>query len=537
ASPGNARPWKPISILDSYNVEIEGICIANPAFHAVSLPWKTLKRKVTFVRWAKVISWRGNGDGIGNAHVMEDCFLRTQDDATYVTGDRRRLVIWNDANGSSFVQQGILDKFPIYVEDCDVIYARAAWHRWDGGRVFCGRPISGIGKKEVNVLFRDIRIEDPRPTLQIFNIHSKDDLPTEYNSPSGDIGGSFSGIKYQNITAVSSSILNFPEILHACEESPYSDLTFEDVVIDGKLFTKIDDFSFVNEWVTNITFNPEVTDDATLFDLYIDGVSMPEFKPDVEEYTVNTPFGTEQVPDVSATRMDYDAKVDVTQAEEIPGKAKILVTAEDGSTTKTYTVNFALGSDEITGFVAPEQVSPEEKITTTVSYSATAERDIRVFIQLNSPPWTNYGGVTVTVPMGVGEAQIDLEIPSEIVLAENAYKIVADLLPVGGAWPDRLDEVKIVNVDAVSISTNAEIIYSRENLSNFKVYPNPFENKLWIENTDDENVSIYNILGQNVYHSQNKRKENNGSLNTSSWQKGVYILRTVSNGAKMLIKQ
>ena len=35
---------------------------------------------------------------------MEDCFLRTQDDSSYVGGlGMRRLVYWQDSNGSSFV--------------------------------------------------------------------------------------------------------------------------------------------------------------------------------------------------------------------------------------------------------------------------------------------------------------------------------------------------------------------------------------------------------------------------------------------------
>ena len=58
------------------------------------------------LKWTKIFTWRANGDGInpfGNT-LIEDCFLRTQDDSLYVNGlGIRRTVLWNDANGSSFV--------------------------------------------------------------------------------------------------------------------------------------------------------------------------------------------------------------------------------------------------------------------------------------------------------------------------------------------------------------------------------------------------------------------------------------------------
>ena len=105
---------------------------------------------------------------------------------------------------------------------------------------------------------------------------------------------------------MASSILGFPEILQGCKESPYSNLTFDNVVIGGKLLTSLNDFSFVNEWVTDITFNPEITDDASLFDIYLNGVSLPEFKPETENYHIALPVGTEKIPVITATQFAPD---------------------------------------------------------------------------------------------------------------------------------------------------------------------------------------------------------------------------------------
>ena len=56
--------------------------------------------------------------------------LRTQDDSTYVNGQGiRRVVYWQDSNGSTFVLSPLgdesLNSHPLVVEDCTVIYARA----------------------------------------------------------------------------------------------------------------------------------------------------------------------------------------------------------------------------------------------------------------------------------------------------------------------------------------------------------------------------------------------------------------------------
>ena len=49
----------------------------------------------TDIRWVKIFTWRANGDGINpfNNALIEDCFIRTQDDSTYVNGRGIRRVV------------------------------------------------------------------------------------------------------------------------------------------------------------------------------------------------------------------------------------------------------------------------------------------------------------------------------------------------------------------------------------------------------------------------------------------------------------
>jgi hypothetical protein len=59
--------YKTISISNANNVEVTGICISDPPFHSVHLTAVASNIEETFARWVKIVSWRGNGDGIGNS--------------------------------------------------------------------------------------------------------------------------------------------------------------------------------------------------------------------------------------------------------------------------------------------------------------------------------------------------------------------------------------------------------------------------------------------------------------------------------------
>ena len=115
--------YKGLIIRNALNTEVNGICFADPANHSCNIAaWGGRPDKsvpATFVRWAKVISWRGNGDGFGNQHLTEDCFLRTNDDAGYIKGTKRRCTYWKDTSAAVYHMAGIPDPagfFPIVIE-------------------------------------------------------------------------------------------------------------------------------------------------------------------------------------------------------------------------------------------------------------------------------------------------------------------------------------------------------------------------------------------------------------------------------------
>lgn len=219
---------------------------------------------------------------------------------------------------------------------------------------------------------------------------------------------------------------------------------------------------------------------------------------------------------------------------------KTLTSFEDGNFKTEFvdynTVIFQVlpypDAENIIQITAPDQVSPDETVTVSVEYNATISRDIHVFIQLNSEPWTSYGAVTRTVQAGTRTVNIDLPISSDIPIATGMYKIVVDLLPVGGLWLDRLDEKVKINVGAVdNLTSNNAPILSQDVL---RIYPNPASKTVNIDfrNRAARNIYVYNLSGQLLYFKQVNEKNTQIDLSLHDIQGPVLV--QLQSGSSML---
>jgi len=84
-----------------------------------------------------------------------------------------------------------------------------------------------------------------------------------------------------------------------------------------------------------------LNDNALLSDLQVNGSTIQGFSLDKIVYNVVIPAGTELFPVVTAALSDSEnASFLITQATGIPGSANIIVTAQDGITSKNYIINF-----------------------------------------------------------------------------------------------------------------------------------------------------------------------------------------------------
>ena len=80
-----------------------------------------------------------------------------------------------------------------------------------------------------------------------------------------------------------------------------------------------------------------LSDDATLANLSVAGNAINGFKPDSLNYAVEIAYLAEV--SVVAEPNFSEAKAVVTLPETLPGKATVVVTAQDGTTTQTYTID------------------------------------------------------------------------------------------------------------------------------------------------------------------------------------------------------
>jgi len=132
-----------------------------------------------------------------------------------------------------------------------------------------------------------------------------------------------------------------------------------------------------NVYLDNIFFwRTETTaeTDATLSDLQIDGETIEGFDPNIRNYTINLPFGSPDVPQITlATPTNDNATATITQATEIPGEATVDVVSANGENERTYTVTFA---GTIPGDGPPEQ--PARNPQDVISILSDAYDDIEV---------------------------------------------------------------------------------------------------------------------------------------------------------------
>ena len=97
-----------------------------------------------------------------------------------------------------------------------------------------------------------------------------------------------------------------------------------------------------NSTTYKIKFVSAASNNARLAEIQVNGNSLTGFNAYLNTYNVQLPYGTTEVPVVTASAQDGGATVTITQATSTTGTAIIHVAAADGTTTNTYTLNFSV---------------------------------------------------------------------------------------------------------------------------------------------------------------------------------------------------
>lgn len=120
-----------------------------------------------------------------------------------------------------------------------------------------------------------------------------------------------------------------------------SEITISNGVIDGTPTTitvKSEDGKKTMTY--KIKFVRAPSTNAKLASIMVNGEPVKNFNPSAYSYTVELPYGTTAVPQVTVDKQEEQQTVSITQATSTTGTATVKVTAADQKTSSTYTLQF-----------------------------------------------------------------------------------------------------------------------------------------------------------------------------------------------------
>ena len=106
----------------------------------------------------------------------------------------------------------------------------------------------GGGSGGFSITFRNIRVEDPRPTLQHFKILMEGTDPWSNPQDRKREPGDVYGITFQNITTTAHCVLGEQEVIWGMEEGLVYGLVFDNVTIGQDTVDSVDYF-YHNQYV------------------------------------------------------------------------------------------------------------------------------------------------------------------------------------------------------------------------------------------------------------------------------------------------
>lgn len=238
---------------------MEGFVVLDPANHTFNMNQTGPEASVNVYKNIKVFGWRKNSDGINafRNSIISDCFFRVQDDVFYYGGDNVKIsncVTWNDANGAVvYVTKGATSMDMSYFKDIKVIYHRAYWHYWEGGRVISFRDRKP-GNTIKNVQIRNVLIEDPKSAFPPFYLKMA-------NPENSSASINYDIIIIENVrqeypaVTISGKEATRNTMLGLDDARKFSNITFKNCYYNKKWLGSFQDGNFlVNKYVENISF-------------------------------------------------------------------------------------------------------------------------------------------------------------------------------------------------------------------------------------------------------------------------------------------
>lgn len=213
-----------------------------------------------------------------------------------------------------------------------------------------------------------------------------------------------------------------------------------DVVIEGSF----DPYESQYLRIYKITFSTdappaELSHDATLKSLSLTYSGrtevLPDFASDELNYEIPVPAQYADlgiVPEITAEANDENATIEYEQATAIPGTAKAVVTAEDGTTTLTYTVKFSKEGEEppvveVTGVTLNKSsitlyVGKTETLTATVAPNDATNKNVSWSSNKESVATVNASGLVTAKAEGTATITVTTEDGNKTATCEVTVK-------------------------------------------------------------------------------------------------------------------
>lgn len=286
----------------------------------------------------------------------------------------------------------------------------------------------------------------------------------------------------------------------------YNDPTWKGILYEFNIYEGLMDDATIAARAHNFPSEDE-TGNATLSDLMVNGTTIANFSSFKMRYDLVLPAGTTTAPKITATPKNSKSTVVVTDATAVPGVAIVTVTAEDGITKNTYTVNLMhpVSKDATLSDIKVDGVSISGFASGTHTY------------EINLPTGTtNVPVITATA----SDANATFELFEASSLNESTAIVVTA--------PDGKTSITYVVHFKVSNSSNNMADYS-----SVFVYPT-ISNSDFVLRTNNKvcAVSVFNVSGRKIY--QCITRQNEEVIRVP--ENGIYLIKVGFEGTVKTFK-
>jgi len=152
----------------------------------------------------------------------------------------------------------------------------------------------------------------------------------------------FNALTYNYDIELEMATTTVPVLEYILEDTRCTVQRIDQITPNGASQLKIFTWNMDDSVTYSVNFKVLISTDPILNSIFVDGEPIVGFNPNTLHYTIpEFPYGTEELPVVTAVAKYPDATVVYEQIEGLPGTAAITVTAGDLSTS-TYTVSFSV---------------------------------------------------------------------------------------------------------------------------------------------------------------------------------------------------